>query len=357
MEKILALLFVLLMYSSAAQADIVILRDGKSYSGEYTGDHSGKIAFTDASGIQYTFPLDQVQSLVLSNVADHIALRNGQSYSGHWTGVTRVSFRGVNGVGYVFPLHDVSSLVISHRNPSDAAAYQQNGSAQPPSSTGPANPGYGQTPQQNNSQTAQSGYGQPSQMGNVPPAPANTPMQQSMVSGTPSLVIPSGSQMVVRTDASIDTAKEQPGQLYPATITQDVVDSTGAVGIPAGTQASLKVVDINQNSGSNNPNLALSLNSIQLNGVNYYVDSSSVDEKATAGFGMNKRTAEMTGGGAAVGTVLGALFGGGRGAGVGMLAGGGLGGITQFLTRGKRVNIPAESTLTFQLENTLILHP
>ena len=71
------------------------------------------------------------------------------------------------------------------------------------------------------------------------------------------------------------------------------------------------------------------------------------------GIGKNKRTAKFIGGGAAAGSVIGAIAGGGAGALVGGLVGGGAGAGAQTLTRGKSVHVPAESTLTFRLEQPL----
>ena len=341
MKRSVVLLLASLFCAAAARADFVILRDGRSYSGTYTGARTGNLTFTDSKGIQYTFPVNLVQSLVFSNVSDHIALRNGQSYTGHLTGVTRISFRGSNGVGYEFPLNDVSSVLITN-DTQQAANSKQVGTLTPSGATTNVSP------------AQQSTY--------VAPAPATASagaqVLNSTAQGIPSVIIPSGTQLVIRTGTAVDTATDQIGKLYPATISQNVVDSTGAVGIPAGTQAELQVVDLNQGANSKNPDLALTLHSVTLNGTAYQVDTSSVVEKGpSAGYGMNKRTAEYTGGTAALGTILGAVFGGGKGAGLGLLAGAGAGGITQYLTRGKRVNLPPESTLTFQIEHTLVLHP
>lgn len=322
MKRAVVLLFAALFCSAAAHADFVILRDGRSFSGVYTGATTGKITFTDTTGIQYTFPIGQVQSLVFSNVSDHVALRNGQSYTGQLTGVTSLHFRGTNGVGYVFPLKDVSSLVITNDQPAMPAA---------------------------------SGYmaGAP---GAVPPATNARAMNAVGSQAIPSIVVPSGTSIVVRTNTGIDSATDNIGKLYSATIEQDVVDSTGSVGIPAGTRAQIKVIDLNQGTGKS-PDLALALASVTVNGTVYKLDSSSVLESGKAGFGLNKRTAMYSGGGAGLGALLGAVFGGGRGAGIGALAGGGAGALTQFLTRGKRVHVPAEAKLTFQLQRTMILHP
>ena len=341
-----------------AQADIVVLRDGKSYSGTYTGEPGGNLTFKDNQGIQYTFPMTDVQTVVFSNLSDNVSLRNGQMYTGQWVGVTRISFRGSNGIAYVFPIRDVSSLVLTHHASQSGAA------------AGAAAPAYQQAPQQYGAQAAGS-MGQ----GNVPPAPSGytgqvpmggAPMQYAQTSAGPgavtqSIVIPQGTQISVRTDETIDSTKNSLGKLYAAKIQQDVVESTGAVGIPAGTPAMLQVVDMNQGAtqtgATSSKNLALDLYSVTLNGREYRVDSSSVAENGSAGFGLNKRTAEYTGGGAGLGAVMGAIFGGGKGAGIGTLAGGALGGLTQYMTRGKQVTVPAESTLSFQVDQTLVMHP
>jgi hypothetical protein len=52
-----------------------------------------------------------------------------------------------------------------------------------------------------------------------------------------------------------------------------------------------------------------------------------------------------------LGTITGAIAGGGKGAAIGAAAGAGAG--TQILTRAKKVNVPAESLLTFRLEKLL----
>lgn len=324
-KKSLLLSVAVLFFSvSLAHADFVILRDGRSYSGEFTGAPGGKLSFQDNAGIQYTFPLNDIQTLVFSNLAQHIALRGGQSYTGHLIGITRISFNGANGVSYIFPLSDVSSLVLTggaaagqavrETSAAPALAYRAAGGSVPNSGSGPA-------------------------------------------SRIPSVVIPSGTSISVRTDEAIDTTKDQAGQLYAANVQQNVVDSTDNVGIPAGTKAQLRVVDLNKDTTASGHDFAIDLYSVQLNGRQYRVDSSSVTEAGSAGFGMNKRTAEYSGGGAALGALLGAVFGGGKGAGIGTLVGAGAGAFTQYATRGKQVKVPAESELKFQVQQALVLHP
>ena len=62
------------------------------------------------------------------------------------------------------------------------------------------------------------------------------------------------------------------------------------------------------------------------------------------------------GGGAVLGTVLGAIAGGGRGAAIGAASGAAAGAGTQVLTRGRRVDVPAESILSFRLDRQLVIN-
>jgi hypothetical protein len=69
--------------------------------------------------------------------------------------------------------------------------------------------------------------------------------------------------------------------------------------------------------------------------------------------GANKRTAEYTGGGGAIGAIIGAIAGGGKGAALGAASGAGAGAITQIVTKGGSIKVPAESVLTFKLDRPL----
>jgi len=63
----------------------------------------------------------------------------------------------------------------------------------------------------------------------------------------------------------------------------------------------------------------------------------------------------MVGGGAVLGTLIGAIAGGGKGAAIGAAAGGVTGAGAQVLTRGKEVKVPAETILQFKLTQPLRL--
>ena len=70
------------------------------------------------------------------------------------------------------------------------------------------------------------------------------------------------------------------------------------------------------------------------------------------GLGVNSRTGKYVGGGAAIGAVMGALLGGGKGA-VGARVGGARGAGTQVYT-GRKKEVPAETELSFKLAQNRI---
>ena len=74
------------------------------------------------------------------------------------------------------------------------------------------------------------------------------------------------------------------------------------------------------------------------------------------GLGANKRTGKFVGGGALLGTVLGAIAGGSRGAAIGALAGGAAGAGGEVLTRGRALHIPPETILRFRLDYPVYLY-
>jgi hypothetical protein len=101
--------------------------------------------------------------------------------------------------------------------------------------------------------------------------------------------------------------------------------------------------------------MELTLRSVTVKGRNYPITTAGVEQRGDEGLGKNRRTAEMVGGGALLGTLIGAVAGGGKGAAVGAAVGAAGGATAQVLTRGKEVRVPAETVLTFRLDQPLRL--
>jgi outer membrane lipoprotein SlyB len=85
------------------------------------------------------------------------------------------------------------------------------------------------------------------------------------------------------------------------------------------------------------------------------VSTADIEQRDANGIGKNRRTAEMVGGGAVLGTLLGAIAGGGKGAAIGAVAGAAAGGGVQVLTKGHEIRVPAETVLNFRLDQPLHL--
>lgn len=164
-----------------------------------------------------------------------------------------------------------------------------------------------------------------------------------VVAAAQTVTIPSGTEIKVRTDTAISATTANAGHRYTGTVSEPVSGSSGNTVIPKGARATLTAV----NSGSK---VALDLSSVTVNGRRYNIQSSSYKQGS---LGKNTTTAKYAGGGALAGTVIGALAGGGKGALIGALAGGAAGAGAQVLTTGKKIDIPAETELTFKTAQDL----
>jgi len=165
--------------------------------------------------------------------------------------------------------------------------------------------------------------------------------------------IAAGTAIPVRTNDAIDARDASDGRVYSGVVDRDVLDENNRVAIPRGSDIELMVRDLGHH------RLALDLDAVVVNGKRYSVTTYDVtrDGDQKDGVGANRRTGKFVGGGALFGTILGAVAGGGKGAAIGALAGGAAGAVGQIATRGKRVHVPAESVLTFQLQQPLTLAP
>ena len=174
--------------------------------------------------------------------------------------------------------------------------------------------------------------------------------------GSAPQVVPSGTELAVRTNEIIDSQRAHEGQTFAAQIDQDVLGESNEVVIPKGSNAELTIKRISSGGVTGTPEIGLGLQYVTVQGRNYLIDSADVHEKGTGGLGANKRTGEMVGGGALLGTIIGAVVGGGKGAAIGALGGAAAGGGAEVLTKGKTVRVPAETVLRFRLDHPIHLH-
>ena len=176
--------------------------------------------------------------------------------------------------------------------------------------------------------------------------------QPAKPKAAPTVVVPAGTVLTVRLGQAVGSKISTPGQTFAATLASPVTVGGNTV-IPAGANASGTVVDakpLGKFKGA--ASLQLTLTSININGTEHNVETSALVRTAK---GKGKRTATMIGGGAGLGALIGGLAGGGKGAAIGAVAGAGAGTAGTVFTGNKDVVLPAESAISFRLNQPLEL--
>jgi hypothetical protein len=166
---------------------------------------------------------------------------------------------------------------------------------------------------------------------------------------------PAGTELVVRTIETIDSRNSGADQTFSALVERAVSDGTGRVIIPEGSSAQLVIRQVSSGGKTGSPEMVLDIQSVTVGGRRYLISTADLTEDSNTGIGANKRTAETVGGGAAIGTVIGAITGGGKGAAIGGLIGAAGGAATQVLTKGHDVKVPSETVLRFRLDKPVTL--
>jgi hypothetical protein len=208
-------------------------------------------------------------------------------------------------------------------------ARQKASQAQPgPSQAAPATPAADEKP---------SGSSSPATTAVAPPPPAPKPV-----------TVPAGTQVVIRTAATLSTKDAKEGEVFHATLVEPLVVD-GVTIAPKGAEVEGVVVESDPGGRVKGvAQIGIALRSIQTvagkveiqTGPHVAEAKSSVKKDVTRG-------AIMTG----VGAAIGAIAGGGKGAAVGAGVGAGAGTATAMATRGEPATIPAESVLSFRLKD------
>jgi hypothetical protein len=172
-----------------------------------------------------------------------------------------------------------------------------------------------------------------------------------------SLEAPAGTEFVVRTVETIDSRNVGADQTFSAIVEEEVTNATGRVIVPEKSSVQLIIRQLSSGGATGSPEMVLDVRSITVDGRRYLVSTTDLTRGSDTGIGKNKRTAETIGGGAALGTIIGAIAGGGKGAAIGVLVGAAGGAGAQVLTRGRDVRVPAETVLKFQLDRAVTLQP
>lgn len=196
----------------------------------------------------------------------------------------------------------------------------------------------------------QAGPGQSATPGqaNTMNAPAEAPASPPQTAGP--FEIPAGTPIEVILTSTLNSKVNQPGEEFQATLARPMLVE-GELAIPKGASVRGTVVDAKkQGTFKGEAELAVRLTSINVRGKQYPISTSTYGATQK---GKGKRTAVVTGGGAALGALIGGLAGGGKGAAIGAGVGGGGGLAASGATGGKNVVLPSESKLTFKLNQPI----
>ena len=168
-------------------------------------------------------------------------------------------------------------------------------------------------------------------------------------------ILPSGTELTVRTSEDIDSSTAVVNQTFSAIVERDILGQSDTVIIPAGSHAVLLVREVSSGGTTGSPDIMLDMQSLTVSGRRYLVSTADLKKDSGTGIGKNKRTAETIGGGAALGTIIGAIAGGAKGAAIGVLVGDAGGAGVEVLNKGKDVRVPAETLLSFRLDKPVSL--
>jgi hypothetical protein len=169
------------------------------------------------------------------------------------------------------------------------------------------------------------------------------------------LEAPAGTELVVRTVETIDSRNAGPDQIFSAIVEQEVTNTSDRVIVPEGASVQMIIRQMSSGGATGSPEMALDVQSITVDGRRYLVSTTDLTVDSDTGIGANRRTAETIGGGAAIGTIIGAIAGGAKGAAIGVLVGAAGGAGVQVLTRGRDVQVPTETVLKFRLDKPVTL--
>lgn len=170
------------------------------------------------------------------------------------------------------------------------------------------------------------------------------------VAGAAPLTVPAGMTITVRMNQGVDSSANYPGETFRATV-EEPVTVNGKTLVPKGAEAIGRLVSV-ERAGRFQGRAALTM---ELTALNFGGQSVAIQTSAhqETGQSQTKRTLILAGGGALLGTVVGAIAGGSI-----LLAsnvGGTAGTVVQAVRGGKDLRIPPEALMTFTLQSPIYL--
>jgi len=266
-------------------------------------------------------------------MADTLELRTGQIVQGKFLGGSAAKIRfEVNGQEQSFATQDVLNIGFSEQSDASRAS---NLAPEP------------QLPRAAPSDT-QAGSAPPVPSAAAAPALTTSPAPRvAPVAAGPSVTVPAGTTVFVRMIDGVDSSQNRIGDTFRASLESALVVGDMVVA-PRGADAYGKLTQVKAAGNiSGSAELTLELTGIRIGDNIVPLDSTDYD---VAGKSRGTQSAQRIGGAAVIGTIIGALAGGGKGAVIGGVAGAGAGTAAQVMTHGQQVRVPSETLLEFRLQ-------
>ena len=168
------------------------------------------------------------------------------------------------------------------------------------------------------------------------------------------VTLPAGTHIRVSLDHSVASDQNRTGEDFSATVSEPVIVDETLV-IPAGARANGVLVDAGESGRLKGvARLSLKLTEVQVGDDWYDLETSAISRR---GPNHKRNNWAWIGGGAATGTVIGAIAGGGKGAAIGGPVGAGAGVAAAAITGKKDIRLGAERQLTFILTEPVAIKP
>ncbi len=277
--------------------------------------------------------------------ADSLTLRNGQVVQGTFIGGTARQVRmDLNGETRTYDITDIVSLSFNDQGGAAAVApppyYPPSASS---SSSSSSSASAGGAPRLRRAPGSESTAPASSYPSSYPPS--SYPSSQPAMSG---IIIPVDTTVSIRMIDTVDSERARLGQTFRASLDEPIFVNGQEV-VPRGSDVLTKLVE-DQQSGKieGRAKLTLALATITINGRPVDVTSTDVSQSSAS---RGAKSAGVIGGTAALGAIIGAIAGGGKGAAIGAGSGAAVGTGAEVMTAGQKVRIPSETRLTFRLQS------
>jgi hypothetical protein len=308
-----------------------------------------RIAAGKLSRLAFVLAGSAILSCGLAAIAsgDILELRDGRVIQGQFIGGSPLNIRfRVDGQEQVFATKDVLNIGFSDAGDTSSAPAVAPESAPPP----PAQAVALATPPPAAASTPPAAPAPPAPAPDTPAsnsAPPPNPPAQSGAQTTQAITIPAGTSVFVRMIDGVDSSTNKIGDTFHGSLESPIVVGDTVVA-PASADVYGKLTQAKAAGKiSGAAQLTLELTGVRINGSIVPVDSTDYE---VAGKGRGTQSAERIGGGAVLGTIIGAIAGGGKGAAIGGVVGAGAGTTVQVVTKGDQVRIPSETLLEFKLQ-------